>query len=38
MLCALLLEAKFDTERFGPDEVKKLTNKIFDALLEVSSK
>jgi AcrR family transcriptional regulator len=37
MLSALLLEAKFNPELFGPDAIKKVAGRIFDAMLEVPS-
>jgi AcrR family transcriptional regulator len=35
MLSALLLEAKFDPELFGPDAIRKVAGRVFDALFEV---
>jgi AcrR family transcriptional regulator len=35
MLSALLLEAKFDPELFGPDAIRKVAGRVFDTLFEV---
>jgi AcrR family transcriptional regulator len=38
MITALLLEAKFDRVQLGSDAVRKVSDKVFDALLETPSK
>lgn len=37
MLSALLLEAKFNPELLGPDAIRKVASRVFDAMLEVPS-
>jgi AcrR family transcriptional regulator len=37
MLSALLLEAKFGPELLGPDAIRKVAGRVFDALLELPS-
>jgi AcrR family transcriptional regulator len=38
VLCGLLLEARFDPDLFGADEIRKVVGRVFDALMESSPK